>query len=63
MSEIKLSLEKPFGKEVIQKVFTNYGETLKTERENGNLRMAEKTGMIGTSGILIAKHAFYGKEE
>lgn len=63
LPEIKLSLEKAFGKEIIQKIFTNYGEALKTERENGNLRMAEKTGIIGTSGILIPKHTFYGKEE
>ncbi|MCX7648981.1 MAG: nucleotidyltransferase [Flavobacteriales bacterium] len=60
---IKESLEKPFGKELVNRAFNNYGESLRKKREEGNLSVAAKTGMIGTAGTIIKNHNFYGKEE
>lgn len=60
---IQESLEKPFGKNIITKAFSNYGENLRKQREGGNLNIAAKTGMLGTVGTTVKNHNFYGKEE
>jgi uncharacterized protein with von Willebrand factor type A (vWA) domain len=60
---INESMVKPFGKDVVTKAFSNYGENLRKQRESGSLNVAAKTGMIGTAGTTVKNHNFYGKEE
>lgn len=59
---IQESLEKPFGKDVIRKAFSNYGENLLKQRESGAMKMAAGTGMLGKTGeTIVKKHTFHGK--
>lgn len=60
---INESMVNPFGKDVVTKAFSSYGEHLRRQRENGNLNVAAKTGTIGLIGSTIKNHNFYGKEE
>lgn len=61
---IQESLEKPFGKDVITKTFSNYGENYLKVRENGALKMAAGTGMLGSTGrTSVTQHTNFGKNE
>ncbi|MCO6496839.1 MAG: nucleotidyltransferase [Chitinophagaceae bacterium] len=60
---INESMQKPFGKDAVTKAFNNYGENLRKRREDGNLNVAAKTGMIGAAGTIVKNHNFYGKKE
>lgn len=60
---INESMVKPFGNETVTKTFSNYGESLRKKREAGSLNVAARTGMIGTVGIKVKNHNFYGKKE
>ncbi|MEI6297810.1 MAG: nucleotidyltransferase, partial [bacterium] len=60
---IQESLEKPFGKDIVTKAFSNYGEKQLRLRETGGQFMASGTGIIGTEGTVIKNHHFYGKED
>ena len=59
---IQESLEKPFGKDVITKAFSNYGEKHRLLRESGGQFMASGTGIIGKEGTVVKNHHFYGKK-
>jgi hypothetical protein len=61
MKNIQESFEKPFGKEIIAKAFSNYGDMLRRRREGGSLRMATGTGMLGTIGTTVKGHNFHGR--
>lgn len=59
---IQESLEKPFGKSVVTKAFSSYGDNLRKQRESGNMKMAAGTGLLSTTGNTIVKnHNFHGK--
>lgn len=60
---INESMQKPFGKDAVSKTFSNYGENLRKQRESGNLNIAAKSGMIGSTGSAVKNHNFYGKKE
>lgn len=60
LQRIQESLKKPFGEDVINKAFNNYGESLYRSREDGNLKMATGTGALGAEGIPVKKHTFHG---
>ncbi|OJJ21183.1 nucleotidyltransferase [marine bacterium AO1-C] len=58
---VQESLEKPFGKAVVQKAFKNYGQKLLLDRENGDLGIHKHTGEISKSGkLIIQPHKFFG---
>jgi len=57
---IQDSLEKPFGKDLIIKAFSNYGDKLLKQRESGAMKMAAGTGMIGNMGSTVKNHNFHG---
>lgn len=58
------SMEKPLGKDLVRKAFSNYGNNMLTKRENNLLKMASGTGMIGSTGRTnIPQHKPYGKSE
>jgi hypothetical protein len=59
---IQESLEKPFGKDVINKTFSNYGDSILKRREGGLLKMAAGSGVLSNSGSTTVKnHNFHGK--
>ncbi len=58
---IKESLEKPFGKETIEKAFSKYGDEQRQKRESGELKMASVSGIIGSVGTSIPNHNFHGR--
>ncbi|MFP5040300.1 SMODS domain-containing nucleotidyltransferase [Parasediminibacterium sp. JCM 36343] len=61
---ISESFQRPFGKEIVTKVFSNYGDNLLKRRENGQLKMAAGTGMISEIGrTTIQQHKPFGKNE
>lgn len=60
---IKEALSKPFGENVVAKAFSNYSEKNRLLRENGELKMAASSGMLGSVGTTLKNHNFYGKEE
>lgn len=54
------SLKKPFGEELMNKAFNSYGERLLTKREEGTLKMAKGTGILGAVGTTVKSHNFHG---
>ena len=61
---IQESLEKPFGKNVILKTFSNYADNVLKQREGGILKMAAVTGTLGNTGRTpVPQHNPSGKNE
>ena len=58
---IQESLEKAFGKREVVKTFSSYGNKQRLLRENGNMKMATGTGILGTVGKTVKNHNFHGK--
>lgn len=54
------SLSRQFGKQAVDKTFSAYGLNYANQRENGNLKMAKGTGLLGSTGISIKSHNFEG---
>jgi hypothetical protein len=61
--QIQESFEKPFGKEMAAKTFSNYGERSLLLRESGSVKMAAQTGMLGSAGTVVKNHNFFGNED
>ena len=59
---IKESMEKPFGKELIEKSFSAYGANQLKSRNDGLMKMASGSGMLGSTGITVKRHDFHGDE-
>jgi hypothetical protein len=55
------SLKRPFGEMDIMKAYDNYGQKHRLLRENGNLKMAGATGLLGAIGTTVKNHNFHGK--
>jgi len=61
---IKESLEKPFGKNVTLKTFSNYADNALKQRESGILKMAAGTGTLSNAGrTSVPQHNPFGKNE
>ncbi len=54
------SFSKAYGSNVSKKAFSSIGEGKKLLRESGNLRMATGTGLLGSQGIKVKDHNFFG---
>jgi hypothetical protein len=64
VTDLQPLLTKSFGQNVVTEAFNRYGETLRKQREGGNLRMEAKSGMLGAAaGSIVKNHNFYGKEK
>lgn len=55
------SFSKQFGNDLSSKVFSNLAKRTRTERDNGVLKMATGSGILGNVGTKVKKHGFYGK--
>ena len=51
-----------YGDKVSRKVFSNIAEKQNLLRENGTLKMAVGTGLLGSIGTKVQAHNFFGKE-
>lgn len=54
------SLSDMYGENVSKKVFSKISEQKRLLRENGNLKMAVGTGILGTEGVKVKNHNFFG---
>lgn len=55
------AMKKPFGESAVTRAFSSLGERGQNLRENGLLKMASTTGVLGASGtITVASHNFHG---
>ena len=60
---ISESRKKPFGEKVVTKTFSAFGEKKLILRENGILKMATGTGILSTTGsVVAAAHNFHGND-
>lgn len=63
LNYIMESLEKPFGKNVVTKAFSDYAESTRLLREEGKQFMAASTGTLGAVGVIKnLDHKFHGTE-
>lgn len=68
MQWINESLDKGFGNDIVKKTFSALGNQSRLMRDNGNLRMATGTGLLGTNiatekSKQVKEHNFHGKNE
>jgi hypothetical protein len=61
LHHIQEALTQPFGKEVVTKTFSTYAEKSRLLRENGSLKMAAGTGILGSVGTTVKGHNFHGE--
>jgi hypothetical protein len=60
---IQEALNGPFGKKVVTKAFSNMSEKAGVLRENGGMKMAAGTGILGTAGRTnVPYHNNFGKD-
>ncbi len=57
---VQESFYDPFGKDIVTKAFSNYSERILKARQDGNLKMAAGTGILGEVGTTIKSHNFHG---
>jgi hypothetical protein len=61
INNIAKSLQLVFGEAVVNRGMKKYGDALDISQSRGDLRMAVKTGLLGSTGIPIKKNTWYGK--
>ena len=62
-SSLIIEMKKHFGDKVVNKTFKKIGTNTKQMRANNQLKMAASTGILGTKGIPVKQHQFYGSNE
>ena len=55
------SMNKPFGRDVVQRTFCAIADNQRKNRDNNTLR-ATITGTLGTVGTVVKAHTFHGDE-
>ena len=61
--EIADALKPTFGEKSLNEAMVMYGERIKKQRQNGKLKMAAGSGMLGVNGQTnVRDHTFYGRE-
>ena len=61
--EIANALKPAFGEKSLNEAIVTYGEKLKKQRQNGKLKMAAGSGVLGISGQTnVRGHTFYGRQ-
>ena len=55
------SMNKPFGRDVVQRTFSAIADSQRKSRDNNTLR-ATTTGILGTVGTAVKAHTFHGDE-
>ncbi len=61
--EITDAMKPAFGEKSLNEAMVTYGEKIKRQRQNGQLRMAAGSGMLGVTGQTnVRDHTFYGRQ-
>jgi hypothetical protein len=61
--KIQEAMEKPFGQRVVNSTFVKLGDSSRIIRENGNLKMATSSGILGSAGrTIVTNHNNYGAD-
>lgn len=55
------SMNKPFGRDVVQRTFSAIADSQRKSRDNNTLR-ATTTGVLGAVGTVVKAHTFHGDE-
>jgi hypothetical protein len=64
LQNISESMQKSFGKDSVTKALSNYGANLLMQRENGKMKMASGTGLLGSIGrTTVPQHKPFGSNE
>lgn len=63
LHNIQESMSLSFGESSVKKAFSSYSESNRLIRESGGMKMALKTGTLGTIGNTVKNHDFHGKKD
>lgn len=58
---IQESMGRPYGKRIVAKAFSNYGDKVRRLRESGALKVTKGTATLGTAGSTVKTHTFHGR--
>ncbi len=61
LQKISDSLSLALGAEIARHAFEKYGNVMDKQQRDGQLRMAPKTGLLGTVGATVKPNTWYGK--
>jgi len=56
------SLSPMFGNDIVERSIEIFGRRMDQSQQRGDLRMAAKTGTLGSAGIVVPKNTWYGEE-
>jgi hypothetical protein len=63
LHNIEESMSRAFGENTVKKTFSTYAEKNRLIRESGAMKMALKTGTLGTVGNTVKNHDFHGTKD
>jgi hypothetical protein len=63
LHNIEESMSQSFGEKTVKRAFSTYAEHNRLIRESGYMKMALKTGTLGTVGNTVKNHDFHGKKD
>jgi hypothetical protein len=61
LQEVTKSLSSALGENAVLRGIQEYGNSIDDKQQQGNLSMASKTGLLGSSGRLVKKNTWYGE--
>lgn len=61
LHKIADSLSPVLGVEIVGRAFKKYGSAMDKRQQDGQLRMAAKTGLLGTAGATVKPNTWYGE--
>lgn len=59
-NHIMKALEPVLGEGLVKRAAERYGKSIDKKHQNGNLKMAANTGLLGTVGTSVKKNTWYG---
>jgi len=62
LNQFAKALSPAFGKEIVERSLVRFGRRIDESHQKGDLRMAAKTGALGSSGAVVPKNTWYGEE-
>lgn len=61
LDRISFSLSESFGSDIVERSIKRYGSGIDESQQEGKLKMAAKTGLLGTTGATLPKNTWHGK--
>ena len=60
LQKIGASLGSALGEDIVHRALEEYGSTIDNRHQEGRLRMAPKTGLLGAAGTVVKRNTWYG---